>query len=336
MAHQSRYDTLKQPTLTLFVTFAALLTMQTLRAIRLPLAAENIGGSLSPVGVWIDNLMGPAGEVAVVTIGVLLSAVLITRIIGRYSLSVVRSFVPMALLTICSYGVLYPIDSPSMVFAVAMIIHATDLMIMSFKRSERFGEVMSATLWTSLSALLIPDLVYLLALLPIQWFIWQRSPREMIAALLTLLTPPFIATCLYWFRGEEFGWFFGEWSGALTHIDLIDLESLYKALGGTIGTALFGLLVLISGVSIVVFLGMQRGMRLRARKGHIYFSLLLLVGVAMLLMNIPLAIAIPIMGVASVPLIHTLFVRHKGLISVLVYILMVTLATLSALLPLYA
>lgn len=335
MAQQSRYDTLKQPTLTLFVTFAALLTMQTLRATRLPLASEFVGGSLSPVGEWLDGLMGPAGEVAAVTIGVLLSAVLITRIIGRYSLSVVRSFVPMALLVICSYGVLYPIGSPSMVFAVAMIIHATDLMIMSFKRSERFGEVMRAALWTSLAALLVPDLVYLVALLPVQWCIWQRSPREMIAALITLLAPLFIATCFYWFRGEEFGWFFDKWSGALSPIGIIAPEELYVELGGILGATLCGIVVLMTLVSIGVFVGMQRGMRLRARKGHIYFSLLFLLGLVMLFVGIPSSIALPVMGVASVPLIHTFFVRHKGLVSVLIYIIMVALVALSALLPLY-
>lgn len=336
MAQQSRYDTLKQPTLTLLVTFAALLTMQTLRAIRVPLASESIIKSLSPVGVWLDSLMGLTGEVVVVTLGVLLSAVLITRIIGRYSLSVVRSFVPMALLVICSCGVLYPIGNPSIALAVAMIIHATDLMIMSFKRSERFGEVMSAALWTSLATLLVPDCVYLAALLPVQWIIWQRSLREMIAAIMTFLAPLLIAACFYWFRGEEFGWFFGEWSGALSHIGFTPPEALYAELGGTFGSVLCGVVVLMSLVSIVVFLSMQRGMRLRARKGHIYFSLLFFVGVTMLLAGIPAAIALPVMGVASVPLIHTFFVRYKGLVSVLIYVIMVALATLSALLPLCA
>ena len=70
-------------------------------------------------------------------------------------------------------------------------------------------------------------------------------------------------------------------------------------------------------------------MRLRARKGHIYFSLLYLVGVAMLLLGIPVVVALPVMGFASVPLIHTFLVRRKGAVGVVVYvaIVLLTLAT---------
>lgn len=334
MAQQQKYDILKQPTLTLLVTFAALLVMQTMRAIRLPLASEALTESLSPIGVWFDGAMGPTASVVFAVITVVLSSILITRIIGRYSLSVVRSFVPMALLVVCVFGTLYPIESPSMMLAVVLTIHATDLMIMSFKRHERFGEVMKAAFYASLAALLLPDFVYVLALLPIQWFIWQRSVREMIAATITLLTPLLITSCTYWFAGERFGWFAEEWIGHISPITPISFDTLIPKLGGIVGTSLLGLTTLATLASIVVFIGGQGGMRLRARKGHIYFTLLFFVGIAIFLLGTPAAISLPIAGIASVPLLHTLFVRRKGIVSVLLYILLVSLAALSALLPL--
>lgn len=336
MAREQKYDILKQPTLTLLVTFAALLVVQTLRAVRFPLPSEELSEALSPVGVLLDGALPGTWGIIVVLLAVLLSSVLITRIIGRYSLSVVRSFVPMALLAMCAYGVLYPIGSPSMALAVVIIIHATDLMLLSFKRTECFSEVMRAAFWVAMAALLIPDLIYVLALLPVQWLIWQRSPREMIAALITLALPMFLTSCLYWFSGESFVWAWKEWSNRLATIHFVAPEELLTALGGPIGASLLGLITLATIGGIVVFMTTHSGMRLRARKGHICFTILFFVGLAMLLCGIPVAIATAVMGVASVPLLHTLFVRRKGLVSVLLYIAMVALTLLAALLPLCA
>lgn len=336
MAREQKYDILKQPTLTLLVTFAALIVVQTLRAVRFPLPSEELSEALSPVGSLLDGAMCSTTGTIVVVLSVIFSSVLITRIIGRYSLSVVRSFVPMALLTICAYGVLYPIGSPSMALAVVMIIHAEDLMLLSFKRTECFGEVMRAAFWIALAALLIPDLIYVVALLPVQWFIWQRSPREMVAALITLSLPLLITSCLYWFDGEVFVWFWKEWTETLSPLSLIVPAELVTTLGGVIGTALLGVITLATIAGIILFATNHNGMRLRARKGHICFVMLFFMGLTMLLCGIPAGISTAVMGVASVPLLHTLFVRRKGIVGVLLYLSMVILTALAALLPLYA
>ena len=300
-----------------------------MRALVAPFVAESVEGVLSPVGVWMDSM---CGEVMATIIGVLMllvGSLTLTRIIGRYSLSVIRSLVPMVLFAICSYGVLLPIGSPALLAALLMVIHATELMIMSFKRTERFGEVMRAAFWTGMAALLVPDMVYVLALLPVQWLIWQRSPREMTAGVIMLLLPLLPASFCYWAGGESPLWLIGEWSRALSPLHIADFGALYNSVGGVAPTVLFGVLLLLTLASIVVFFGGFTSMRLRARKGHIYFSLLYLVGVAMLLLGIPVVVALPVMGFASVPLIHTFLVRRKGAVGVVVYvaIVLLTLAT---------
>ena len=214
-----------------------------------------------------------------------------------------------------------------------MVIHSTELMIMSFKRTERFSEVMRAAFWTGMATLLVPDMVYVLALLPLQWLIWQRSPREMVAGVIMALLPLLPASFCYWVGGKSPLWLVQEWGRGLSMLHIADFEMLYNSVGGIAPAVLFGALLLLTLTSIVVFLAGGTSMRLRARKGHIYFTILYFVGVAMLLLGIPAVVALPIMGLASVPLIHTFLVRRKGAVGVVVYVAIVLLTLVASILP---
>lgn len=326
-------DILKQPLPTILFTLVALLVAQTLRATTAAYPAESPAGALSPLGEWIDALLGEWGIVAVV-LSVLVASVIITRIIARYSLSVVRSFVPMVLYVVGVCGVLFPVGSAALMLALLMMVHATDLMLMSFKRTERFSEVMRASFWSGLATLIVPDMVYLLALLPLQWLIWQRSPREMVAGVIMALLPLLPASFCWWVGGKEPLWLFGEWQAAITTPHTPDLALLYQQCGGLGSALLLGTLLVLTLASVVVFLVGYTSMRLRARKGHIYFATLFLVGLFMLLCGSQPIVALPIMGYASVPLIHTFFVRRKGALSATIYIIVVCLSLLAATLPL--
>lgn len=322
-------DILKQPIPTLLASFALLVATQTLRAVRHPLPAEALSGVLSPLGVWIDTLLGGVWSIVAVIISLFLASLVVTRIIGRYALSVIRSLVPMVLFAICVGGVLLPIGSPALMFTVLMIATSTELMILSFKRSERFSEVMRGAFWLGLAVLIIPDLIYVAILLPIQWVIWQRTPREMIAGFIMFLLPLLPISTLWWMGGKEFWWLATEWCSALSPIQPTNLAALYDSLGGLVPTILLGTLTLLTLASIVVSFESFHTMRIRARKGHLYFTLLYLVGVAMLLLGTPASVAVAIMGFAAVPLIHTFFVRRTGVASAIIYIV-VLLATLFA------
>lgn len=326
-------DILKQPILTILVTFALLATLQVRRAVLYPHPAEESSDILSPLGVWIDSLFGGAWGVVAVFISLLFAALIITRIIGRYALSVIRSFVPMVLFAICVGGVLLPIGSPALMLTVLMISVATELMIMSFKRTERFSEVTRSAFWLGVATLIVPNLIYVAILLPVQWIIWQRSPREMVAGGIMFLLPLFPISTLWWMGGKEFWWLATEWCSALSTIAPTDFVALYNHLGGLMPTILLGALTLLTLASIIVSFGGFGSMRIRARKGHFYFILLYLVGVAMLLLGIPASVAVAVMGISSVPLIHTFFVRRTGVVSAIIYILLLITTLLTALYP---
>lgn len=329
--HQT--DILKQPIPVLLGTFALLLTVQTRRWQHTPYPTENLGGLLSPLGGWIDTTLNGGMGVAIVTLSVVITSLIITRIISRYTLSAVRSLVPMVLFVIGVCGVTFPVGSVATMLSLLMVAHSADLMIMSFKRTERFGEVMKASFWAGLATLIVPDLIYVLALLPLQWIIWQRSMREMVAGVIMVLLPIIPTSFAWWVGGKKPLWFIEEWCRSITPLHSVNLESLYIEIGGLVPTVLLGALLLLTLASIVVAIGSVDAMRLRARKGHTYFITLYLVGLFLLLIGSTPAIAIPLMGYASVPIIHTLFVRRKGTLSTTIYILVLLLALAAAILP---
>lgn len=332
MTHLRHSDILKQPITTLLATFGALLTLLTIRALGRPYATESVEGVLSPVGVWMDSLAGPFLSAVMVLMALLGGSVIMIRIINRYSLSVVRSFMPLVLYVICIVGVVYPIGSPALMIALLMLTHATDKTFLSFKRHECFGEVMSASFWTAMAALLVPDLSVLLLLLPLQWAVWQRSAREMIASVIMIPLPLLLASSLYWFGGAPFFGLVGEWSESFSGFRLANFAELYASSGGVLNCALWGVTMVITLLSIFVFIVSYGSLRTRARKGHIIFSLQFLLGVLMLLLGSRPVIALPVIGLAAVPLIHTLFVKRKGVLNVTTYIILVTLTIISALL----
>ncbi len=327
-------DIHKQPLLVLLLTFVVLLVAQTTRAIVAPYWAESLSDNLSPLGVWIDGLFAGAG-VVIAPLAVVVGAVIITRIITRYTLSPVRSFVPMMLFAIGVSGVVFPVGSPALMLSLLMVVHSTNLMIMSFKRTERFSEVMRASFWVGLATLIVPDMVYVLILLPFQWLLWQRTSREMVAGLILALLPLFPASFCWWVEGKEPLWLLGEWCATLTPLHIPNFEVIFESVGGVWSVALGGLLILLTLTSTVVFIMGFNSMRLRARKGHIFFAVLYLVGLFMLLCGSRPAVALPIMGYAMVPLINTLFVRRQGVLSAVIYIVMALLALVVALVPLF-
>ena len=318
---QPRTDILKQPIPMLLLTFVVLLAALVVRSLGGSLESAGGGVELSLVGELVDGWFGGAWSYVVGAICVAFASVIITRITSRYSLSVIRSFVPMVLYVVCTCGVVYPLASPSVGVALLMIVYATELMILSFRRTEQFGSVMRAAFWSGMAAMLVPDLVYVVALLPLHWLVWQRSPREMVSAIIMLLLPMLYGSVGFWFAGSPFEWFVQHWGESLSGWSGVDWAVLYESLGSLLGAVLFGAITLLSLASMAVFASGYGTMRIRARKGHVVFSATYLIGLFMLIVvGLPAELALPVMGVGVVPLIYTFFVKHKGAVSTIIYI----------------
>lgn len=320
-----KIDIIRQPIPTLLATFGVLLTLLTIRSVGTPYAGEAVVGHLSPLGEWIDGWLSGGWAIATTIVATFLSAIIITRIISRYSISVIRSFMPMVLYIIGVGGVLFTPSSPSLHLCWLLMLRSAELLIASFKRCEMFDSVMCSAVYAATAVLIIPDLAWTLPLLVVQWLTYRRSGREIAAALVAMCGP--VAICTFaWWTADHNVWAFAEgWAEGLTTPSFINFGQLYTECGGVVPTILLGLYVVLSLMSIGTFATKWQGMRIRARKIHACFTLLWLLGTLMLLLGIPAAVAIPTMSIGAIPLIHTFLVKHPGLFSALYYIALVAL-----------
>lgn len=321
-----KIDIIRQPIPTLLATFGVLVTLLTIRSVRSPHPAEVATDFLSPLGVWLNGVLGSGGGVAFTICATIVSSIIITRIISRYSISVIRSFVPLVLYIIGVGMVVFSPQNPSLHLCWLLLLRSAELMIAGFKRYEMFDSVMCSAVYVATAALLVPDLVWILPLLIIEWFIFRRSPREMVAAVVAMCGP--VAICTFaWWTADHNVWCFAEgWAAALTKPTLVEFGSLISECGGLVPTIALGLYTFLSLLSIATVVTHNQGMRLRARKIHVCFTLLWLIGLAMLLFGVPLAVALPTMAIGAIPIIHTFFVKQSGLFSALYYVALVVVA----------
>lgn len=324
---EGKIDIIRQPIPTLLATFALLVVMLTIRFATSPHPAELSADYLSPLGEWLNSLMGRGASISFTIFTTIVSGIIITRIISRYSISVIRSFVPMVLYIIGVGGVVYAAANPALQLCWLMLLRSAELHIACFKRYEMFDGVMCAAVYIATAVLLVPELVWLVPLLVVEWFLFRRSAREMVAAIVAMAAPVAICTFAWWFEGHDL-WLFGRgWLDTFDGIEIVNFAELYSSIGGIIPTILLGLYTLVSLLSIATFATNYHSMRLRARKIHTWFTLLWFMGVVMIAVGTPLAVAIPIMNLGAIPLIHTFLVKHAGIFSATCY-LALTVATL--------
>ena len=142
--YQRKLDIIKQPIPIILGTFALLVALLTTRAVGAPLSGEVVSNIFSPVGVWFNGLFGAVGSVAFSVVMTMASAEVFTRIISRYSISVIRSFLPLTLYGVWVCGVLFAVGSPALQLALFLLAHSAELMVGSFKRQTMFDDVMCA------------------------------------------------------------------------------------------------------------------------------------------------------------------------------------------------
>ena len=320
--YQRKLDIIKQPIPIILGTFALLLVLLTARAVAVPLSGEVVGDVFSPVGTWFNGLFGVVGCVAFSVVMTMASAVVFTRIISRYSISVIRSFLPLTLYVVWGCGVLFAVGSPALQLSLYLLAHSAELMVGSFKRQTMYDDVMCASFYAGLATLLVPDLVYVALLVAYQWVLYRRSVRECVAGAILWLLPIVPAEFVGWLAGGSVGDVATGWFEALSPLGTLSWESLVQTCGGLFGIVLLGVLMVLGAVSAMMFLASHGAMRIRARKIHLYFTMVFLVGVAMLLLGIPAVVSVGVLGMGAVPLVHTYFVRRPGVASVLVYVLL--------------
>lgn len=318
--YQRKLDIIKQPIPMILGTFALLIALLIYRAVVSPLPCEDVASLLSPVGGWFDGLFSPLWGAVISVVMLLASSVVFTRIISRYSISVIRSFLPLVLYGVLVCGLVYAVGSPALQLALFLLARSAELMVGSFRRQTMYDDVMCASFYAGLAALFVPDLSYVALLVGFQWLLYRRSLRECVAGAVMFLLPIVPAEFVGWMAGGNVGDVAVQWFEALSPLHLLSVPDLVHSCGGLFGAILLGVVVLLGAISAVMFVAASGSMRIRARKIHLYFTILFVVGLLMLLLGISPVVSAAVVGMGAVPLVHTYFVRRPGVGNVALYL----------------
>ena len=289
-----------------------------------------------PLGNLLDSFaVSPTGTFALNIILTLINAIILDSIIVRYSICTVRTFLPISLYFIFTYTILSA-DNPLSfaLFQLALILaslHAID----AFRRSYQFQNVFISAFFLGLLPLIFSSAIFLLLLLPTTLFLYHRTVREAAVALAGVLTPWLLCASIWWVAGYEWNYCFVCLGRQL--YDSFAPSASFKLIAALPLTTkiLAALFVLLYIISIFIILRNFNESKSRLKKTQTHFLWITLFGLLPLLFAPGIIVTNCTLAVSGTVIITAFFSRHKGLVPLLVFSVLVLLA-LAVNLPLLA
>lgn len=202
----NRPDVIRQPLGVVAATFVIMMACVVIRVTTAPYPAETDLAADMPLGRAIDSLF-PTGAAActVGLVAAILNATLLAGMIVRYSVSAVRTYLPMAVYAMTAYGICFPAGSVSATLVPLLLILGSTQMIAAFKRSYQFEHVFKSAFCIGLLPMLYAPALPLVLIVPVTLVLYRRTLREAVVAAAGLLLPFFICSVVWWGLGDSFG-----------------------------------------------------------------------------------------------------------------------------------
>lgn len=332
-----RLEVIKQPLLMVVFTFLAMMSVILWRVAVAPYLFETDVAADMPLGKLIDGLASGSVTLTFI-IGIIvsfLSASLLAGIIVKYSVSLVRTYLPMIIYAITAFGICVSVGSLSAFFASLLLILSSAAMIAAFRRSYQFGNVFRSAFFLGILPMLYAQSVVLCLILPITLALYQRTPREWVAAFVGLFLPLVLCSVGWWAAGESLGFVFesliSSISGVSSSINVIEVF-----IASSISVKIFiGIYILLSFYSIFVILIKITGMRTRARKIYLHFIWLLILCLAMIFIPSGNIISLGLLAVPGSVVISAFFIKHSGWVTIIIYIVLLALVFLINIFPMF-
>lgn len=231
-----------------------------------PLSAGDmpLGTALAGVARRLPVLSGVLSAVLALAGGIVL-----TRIVSRNMILLERTYMPILLYPAVGCSVYFGPESLPALAASLLTIASFDTMLVSFRRTARFGSLFNSTILAG-SALLVwsHTAVYVL-LLPFALAVFKRSGREWIVAWAGMLLPLAICSYVEWGAGRPFlGPVSRLWDGVRGTLvgPGLDLSTVRLALW-----VFWGMCLTVTVLSLVTLWRRSGTMRTRAYKSSVYF-----------------------------------------------------------------
>ena len=192
----NRPDVIRQPLGVVAATFVIMMACVVIRVTTAPYPAETDLAADMPLGRAIDSLF-PTGAAActVGLVAAILNATLLAGMIVRYSVSAVRTYLPMAVYAMTAYGICFPAGSVSATLVPLLLILGSTQMIAAFKRSYQFEHVFKSAFCIGLLPMLYAPALPLVLIVPVTLVLYRRTLREAVVAAAGLLLQIGRASC---------------------------------------------------------------------------------------------------------------------------------------------
>lgn len=319
-----KIDILKQPAATILLTEAALI----LFGVILLYGERETMVAVTPTAEFVESWVGGSGSLVgaiISTVLIIINSLLATRIVTRYSASVVRSFVPMVLYTIAACATTCQTGSIIPQLTATLLLGGSNRLIRSFKRKLIFAPLLEGYFLIGIIPLLYPAALPVVLLTLLLMPLYERTPREWLSGVTGLLLPTLLCSWLWWlFGGVEFGATLNSIFAPLGKSDfsIADLFTVERLTEGIL-LAFMLAMILCSLISLVV-----RGssMRTRPKKINWHFVLIILGSLLMLYLEEPGPTFYAIFAGGFAVIAHLFLARWHQIATLICYLLLIILA----------
>ncbi len=283
----------------------------------------------SPIGdtfaAW--QTAHPVISYMVIGLGVIYVSVSVAQCASRFQLYGKPTHLPMELYPLLLMNLGMAQGSIKGLIITLLLLHAILMIFNSFRSANCSGSLCHAALYLGFIPLLYPPLIVLWIALITIVIIFERTLRELLTTIISLLVPIFTYVYILWLRGGEFldGW--RQFIAELTYCNSFSIiDTLHDTRAITLLPAIYLLVV-----SIISIAKLDNTLKARRR----------LIGVAVICICMVISLFIPssdstTYGLLALPmslLCPVAFVKHGRLVSFLIYTLLILLSVAFLLFP---
>ncbi len=283
---------------------------------------------LTPTAAIVEGLVGGSGSLAGIVVSTLLilcNGMLLSRIVSRYSVSTVRSFLPMLLYTVALCGPMSPYGSVVPQVVALLMIMGSARLVAGFKRTLIFAPLFEGYFLIGTTPLLCP------ALLPVAvghlavMAIYDRTLREWIIGVGGLLLPTLLCSWGWWLLDGAEPLFVVESMIEGLSFEATTLGTLFAGDALTSGLLMAYMTALsLFGTALVVVAGNQ--MRTRPKKISYHFALITLLALVVLCLTTPSATLYALFACGFAVIAHTCFARWRSVWATACYVVLLIMA----------
>lgn len=288
-----------------------------------------------PLAVWTEPAFAALpvwARAAAWSLSALACGVSVVRLVNRYSVAVIRVYLPLVFYVAAACGLLVPlaglpgggfwsfpssvaVPGAAAVLVPPLLTAATSLQVESFRRSYRFSAFFRASFYLGMLPLLYSPALPLVLLVPLSALLYGRAPRELAVGAVGAVLPAALAA-------------FGLWAADASVGDAAArLWEPFTASGSPFGRGFVPLVTLaLVAASVVIgaagIAGRWRGLRTRPRKIYRHCFWLLLLGLAGIPFSAAPAAALGILAPALSVILTGQFLRGRGIAGTGAYVLL--------------